>query len=219
MPFIIRDCHRCGTAKVQMKQEGIGHYDSLNSEVFVVCNSCGHGSLYQGQVQRSYEEQSNLDQCGPFDNEPIQVHPTTPILSSDIPERTRDLFNQAAQCRRYGLYEPAGAMFRKTIDVGSKQFYQIDSRLVDKEPAKALRSRLDALGKMQILGEDIVELADIAALDGNDATHDEDPYTAAEAEALEELTIDLLDRMFVRPANIQRVKAKQIASGLRKPES
>ncbi|MGE1157034.1 DUF4145 domain-containing protein, partial [Pseudomonas kitaguniensis] len=88
-------------------------------------------------------------------------------------------------------------------------------RLAKKQPAQALRPRIKALGEMGILEKDIVELADVAALDGNDATHEVDPYTKDEAEALEDLTLDLLDRLFVRPAKIAAVKAKQIAAGVR----
>lgn len=107
-------------------------------------------------------------------------------------------------------------MFRKTIDVATKVLYSTDQRLSGRTPADAPRSRIRALGEMKILEEDIVELADVAVLDGNDAAHDIDPYTAEEAEALEALTTDLLDRLFVRPARVAAVKAKQLASGLRK---
>ncbi len=115
-------------------------------------------------------------------------------------------------------YEAAGSMYRKTLDVATKYIYDHDPRLSEKNPANALRSRIKALGDMKILDQDIVELADIVALDGNDAVHDEDPYTKEEAEALEDLTFDLLDRLFVRPAKIAAVKAKQIASGQRPAE-
>lgn len=106
-------------------------------------------------------------------------------------------------------------MYRKTLDVATKYIYSHDPRLAGKVPAQALRSRIQGLGGLKILDGDIVELADVAALDGNDATHDVDPYTKEEAEALEDLTLDLLDRLFVRPAKIAAVKAKQISAGVR----
>ena len=136
-------------------------------------------------------------------------------LSEHIPERIAGLFREANECRQMTWYEAAGAMYRKTLDVATKHIYSHDARLKDKEPAQALRVRIKSLGEMKILDGDIVELADVAALDGNDATHDVDPYTKEEAEALEDLTLDLLDRLFVRPAKIAAVKAKQIAAGVR----
>ncbi|MHA6642299.1 DUF4145 domain-containing protein [Mesorhizobium sp. A623] len=139
-----------------------------------------------------------------------------PLLSLDIPERIRNLFLEATTCRRTRKYEAAGAMFRKTIDVATKHIYATDDRLQGKNPADAPRSRIRSLGDMKILDGDIVELADVAVLDGNDAAHDVDPYTAEEGEALEDLTADLLDRLFVRPAKLAAVKAKQIAAGQRK---
>jgi hypothetical protein len=106
-------------------------------------------------------------------------------------------------------------MFRKTIDVATKEIYATDLRLTDKKPADAPRARIAALGQFKILDEEIIELADVALMDGNDAAHDADPYTSQEAEALQELTDDLLDRLFVKPARIARVKAKQIEAGQR----
>jgi hypothetical protein len=147
--------------------------------------------------------------------QPIRIATKAIELSEHIPPRVAGLFREANECRQMTWYEAAGAMYRKTLDVATKHIYAHDPRLSDKQPAQALRVRIKSLGEMKILNEDIVELADVAALDGNDATHDVDPYTKEEAEALEDLTSDLLDRLFVRPAKIAAVKAKQIAAGVR----
>lgn len=218
MGFLIRDCFRCGTKGVQMTAKGFVKYDNLNFEVFFGCQVCDRGSIYRGQPQvNPLEAQARLDRGRHFDAEPVMVEVSPPAISKEIPARIRDLFVEAALCRRTRRYEAAGAIFRKTIDVASKHLYATDARLTGRNPADALRSRLKALGDLKILDEEIVELADVAALDGNDAVHDVDPYTAAEAEALEDLTSDLLDRLFVRPAKLAAVKAKQIAAGQRKP--
>jgi hypothetical protein len=137
-------------------------------------------------------------------------------LDGDIPARIADIFQQAAKTRRLQMFDASGAMFRKTIDVASKHIFATDPRLAQRNPADALRVRIKTLGELKILEEDIVDLADVAVVDGNDAAHEMDPYTAEEAETLEDLTLDLLDRLFVRPARVARVKAKQIAAGQRK---
>ncbi len=182
----------------------------------MLCNKCERASVYEGQPNPRLNENVNVEQNRYICETPIQYPPISLVLSEDIPERTRDVFLEAATCRGYGLNEAAGAMFRKAIDVGTKQFYESDPRLSGKQPAIALRSRIKALGEMNILDDEVVELADIAALDGNDAAHDMDPYTQDEAEALEDLTFDLLDRLFTRPAKIARVRQKQLDSGQRK---
>ncbi|MBB6414243.1 DUF4145 domain-containing protein [Mesorhizobium sangaii] len=217
MGFLIRDCVRCGVKSVQMIARGFVQYDGLNSEIFMVCQSCIRGSIYHGQPQSNpVEERGALDAQRSYHHDPIIVEFAAPTISTSVPDRVADLFREAAISRRAHRYEAAGAIFRKTIDVASKHLYATDERLKDRKPADALRSRLKALGELKILDEEIVELADVAALDGNDAVHDVDPYTAAEAEALEDLTADLLDRLFVRPAKLAAVKAKQIAAGQRK---
>ncbi|TIL46134.1 DUF4145 domain-containing protein [Mesorhizobium sp.] len=219
MGFLIRDCVRCGVARVQMIARGFIPYDSLNSEVFVVCQACARGSIYRGQPQGNpVEYPGSLENSGRFyEPRPVIVEFTPPAVADTVPARIGDLFKEAAISRRANRFEAAGAIFRKTIDVASKHLYSTDERLKGRNPADALRSRLKALGELNILDADMVELADVAALDGNDAVHDVDPYTAAEAEALEDLTADLLDRLFVRPAKLAAVKAKQIAAGQRKP--
>jgi hypothetical protein len=138
------------------------------------------------------------------------------VLSGHIPERVRNLFVQAALSRQLHFYDAAGAMFRKTIDVATKVLFATDPRLAGKNAADAPRAQIQALCQFKILDEEISELGDVALVDGNDAAHDADPYTAQEAEALEDLTFDLLDRLYVRPARVAAVKAKQIAAGQRK---
>ncbi|MEX0957334.1 MAG: DUF4145 domain-containing protein [Rhizobiaceae bacterium] len=217
MGFLVRDCVRCGTSKVQMIARGFVQFDSLNFEVFVVCQSCMRGSIYRGQPQNNpVEHPGVLDTGRHYDREPVLIHVAAPKLPDTVPTRIADLFHEAAVCRRSNHYEAAGAIFRKTIDVATKHLFATDPRLIDRKAAEALRSRIKALGEMKILDEDIVELADVAALDGNDAVHDADPYTAEEAEALEDLTSDLLDRLFIRPAKLAAVRAKQIAAGQRR---
>ncbi|WP_080577298.1 DUF4145 domain-containing protein [Sinorhizobium fredii] len=216
MGFLVRRCVRCGV-NAQMDARGYTGVDNLNFEVFVVCKACGKTSIYSGQpTSDPVQSTGQLDASRHFDREPLVSIPDIPILSSDIPQRVGELFIQAAASRRIHFYDAAGAIFRKTIDVATKYLFATDPRLSDKKPADAPRARIQALGQFKILDEEIVDLADVALIDGNDAAHDTDPYTANEAEALEDLTFDLLDRLYVRPARIAAVKAKQIAAGQRK---
>ncbi|WP_318761819.1 DUF4145 domain-containing protein [Aminobacter niigataensis] len=191
-------------------------------EIFGSCSVCANGSIYQwransgagpSQVSGDIETPSQH-----LSDQAVRIATTAIEISPHVPERIANLFREANECRQMTWYEAAGAMYRKTLDVATKHIYSHDARLAERDPANALRSRIKALGELKILEPDIVELADVAALDGNDATHDVDPYTAEEAEALEDLTQDLLDRLFVRPARLAAVKAKQIASGQRKAE-
>lgn len=217
MSFIIRDCQRCGISKVQMRAMSYNQINGIDAEIFVVCNNCNKSSIYEGQPSFDiFYDDYELSQNGYcyIKSLPITIHPQTPHLSEDIPEFIRNIFTQAARCRAYGLYDASGAMFRKTIDVATKLIYETDQRLEEKKPP-ALRSRIKALGDLKILDTDIVELADIAALDGHDAVHEKDPYTKEEAEALQDLIYDFLDRLFVRPAKTQRIKEKQIKAGVR----
>jgi hypothetical protein len=216
MAHLIRKCIRCSVVS-QLDAVAMTSTDGLNAEVFFVCKACGHGSIYEGQPQSHISNVTGaLDKGRYFSQQAIIALPDDPILSADVPNRVQELFRQAVRCRQLSLFDAAGAMFRKTIDVATKEIYATDSRLAGKKPADAPRARVAALGQLKILDEEIVELADVALMDGNDAAHDTDPYTSGEAEALQDLTDDLLDRLFVKPARIARVKAKQVESGQRK---
>jgi hypothetical protein len=148
--------------------------------------------------------------------QPVVYIPSISGPPEHVSERVKDIYLQGEKCLSLSAYDAAGATFRKAIDVSTKEIYRDDPRLKDRNPADALRSRIQAMGQMKILEEDVVELADIAALDGNDAVHDIDPYSKDEAEALRDLTYDLLERLFTRPKRAQAVRAKQLASGVRK---
>jgi len=217
MGYLVRKCIRCGVV-AQLDAKAITGTGSLDYELFMVCNVCRKGSIYEGQPREDpLRPGLNLvDTNRYFSDDPIFIVPESFSLSEDIPERIRDLFDQAAKCRQLGAFDASGAMFRKTIDVSTRVIYSINPKLFGRNPADAARARIKALHDLGVIEEDIWELADVALVDGNDATHDIDPYTAGEAEALEELTKDLLDRLFVRPARVARVKEKQVASGVRK---
>ncbi|MCX2696697.1 DUF4145 domain-containing protein [Ochrobactrum chromiisoli] len=226
MAFFVRDCVRCGVRTIQHMLVGQTQTDAKNYEWEVIgaCTDCQQASVYLfrlraiGESPMTYTKGNIETNQSSLAGTPIRIATTSMELSEYIPKRIAGLFREANECRQMTWYEAAGSMYRKTLDVATKHIFSHDPRLAEKNPANALRSRIKAMGEMGILEHDIVELADIVALDGNDAVHDEDPYTKEEAEALEDLTLDLLDRLFVRPAKIAAVKAKQIASGQRPAE-
>lgn len=219
MGFFVRDCVRCGVKGSQHFQVGESRDPKTDLwEVAARCSVCSLISIYRVDVRGTGNKPSTYSDKLPdqrIGRTAVRIATTAMELSEYIPERIAGLFREANECRQMTWYEAAGAMYRKTLDVATKHIYTHDVRLEEKKPAQALRVRIKSLGEMKILDEDIVELADVAALDGNDATHDVDPYSKEEAEALEDLTLDLLERLFVRPAKVAAVKAKQIAAGVR----
>ncbi|MBB4571735.1 DUF4145 domain-containing protein [Rhizobium leucaenae] len=221
MSFIITNCIRCPGTHVQHILIGEQMMDEFGYEweLAFACQACSKLSIYHYRLRRNGQTPSsyrNLHEIGEVESR-IIVGINEVKIDPSVPQRIADLFREANACRQMQRYEAAGAMYRKALDVATKYIYQHDGRLTGKKPADALRVRIKSLGEMKILEQDIVELADVAALDGNDAAHDIDPYTAEEAEALEDLSNDLLDRFFVRPARVAAVKAKQIAAGVRSP--
>lgn len=221
MSFIIGDCPRCHIRRAQLRVQG--HSARGNSiDVSVICSSCKKMSVFNGTMRQNTtagppaDPTSDLGELYSCTFAPVFSLPNATAPPEFISDRVRDLSEQASKCLSIGAYDAAGASFRKVIDVATKEIFADDPRLKERKPADALRARIKALGEMKVIEEDVVDLADIVALDGNDAAHDVDPYTKDEAEALRDLTYDLLERLFTRPRRAQAVRAKQLASGARK---
>jgi hypothetical protein len=225
---IIRYCGEC-RANTQRVAEYAWPVVDVGYRTVFRCIVCNRLSIYLvASTAKTLPQKDPVTYSGSLD---VSIHgligyttsstPEFPVdvganAKEEVPERIRALFREASACRALGNSEAAGCMFRKTIDVSTKWLYMHDARLTGKKPADNLRARISGLNGMGIIDDELAGLADIAALDGNDAAHDFDPYTPEEAEVLEELTRDFLDRVFVRPARREAVKQKQIASGLRK---
>ncbi|MGO4338991.1 DUF4145 domain-containing protein [Labrys sp. KB_33_2] len=151
------------------------------------------------------------------DPAPFELYDTYyPSPPASLSKRVEEIFREACSCRAKGFAEAAGAMFRKTIDVATKEIYDTDARLTGVKPNQAARQRIKEMAAAGVVDAELADLADIQLLDGNDAVHDVDPYTPSEAEELEGLTRELLERLFSRPARLKAVRDKQIAAGTRK---
>ena len=112
-----------------------------------------------------------------------------------LPENVRSYYLQAVSNVKTGP-DAAGAMFRKALDVGLK--------IVDpKNRNKKLAARIDAAAEAGILTKDLAEWSHRIRDEGNDASHDEDPYTREEAEQLHHFTQLVLMYLFTLPGMLR----------------
>ena len=85
----------------------------------------------------------------------------------------------------------AGAMLRKSIDVGLKH--------VAPEAKGKLVARINKAADLGKITPELAEWAHHVRLEGNDAVHDEDPFTREQAEHLFKFTELLLMYLFTLP--------------------
>lgn len=101
-----------------------------------------------------------------------------------------------------GRWDAAGAMFRKSLDVGTKI-------LAPDKRTKNLYSRITELVDEGRLTSAIGAWSHEIRLDGNDAVHDEEPETEHDANVMQRFTEALLIYSFTLPAMVEANRAKR----------
>lgn len=94
----------------------------------------------------------------------------------------------------------AGTMFRKTVDVTLK--------ILLPEETGTFYNRINKARDDGLLTSDLAEWAHHVRLEGNDASHDEDPFTVEEAQSLERFTRLFLMYVFTLPGMLQDWRAR-----------
>lgn len=131
--------------------------------------------------------------------------------SDEAPEFTpvnvETAFGQACRALERGDADTAGMGFRKSLDIATKSLIRAASPAdLDKVLKGNLYSRITWLHGQGRLTDDLRDWAHIIREDGNDAAHDETPYTAQEAKELHEFAKVFLMYVFTIPGMIASKK-------------
>lgn len=156
------------------------------------------------KVARGSFTLTNHLQGNPNDVEIIAFYPppATPEAPDHLPPNVEAFFLEAAANVKTGP-NAAGAMLRKSIDVALKH---VDPALTGK-----LVSRINKAAESGKLTPELAEWAHHVRLEGNDAVHDDDPFTAEEAAALHEFTELVLMYLFTLPGMLKERRGKSAA--------
>jgi hypothetical protein len=96
-----------------------------------------------------------------------------------------------------GSFDAAGMMFRKALESATK--------ILDPDSANArLVRRIDLLAEAQKITPDLAQWAHEIRLGGNDAAHEEEPFTQEEAEELRNFIENFLRYAFTLPSAVRR---------------
>lgn len=94
-------------------------------------------------------------------------------------------------------WDASGAMSRKVVDVSVKQLLKDEATKY-----RTMNDRIDALAKRGRLTEDLRTWAHEVRLGGNDAAHDEDPFTKEEAAELLDFVELYLTYVYTLPGRL-----------------
>lgn len=196
MPIIKQTCPHCRTRGVAFTAATEWHTPKGRRALFH-CGSCSEGII------REFISANQLSQLGgDLANHNVvlgEQWPTAP--SGDAPEDTPSnvarFFEQGTSSLESSNFDAAGMMFRKTLEAATK--------ILDADLAgKTLVKRVDALTSSGRLTEDMAKWAHEVRLGGNDAAHEEEPFSMEEALALKNFTENFLRYVFTLPAAVER---------------
>ena len=182
-----------------------------NRHVWNVFAQCGHcGSCVVAVFEsRTGDDPLTLFATAPPDFTLTKFFPKSqePSAPDHLPENVKRFFLQGVENVARNQ-DAAGAMFRKSLDVALKvKCPEATGRLVD---------RINRAVELGTLTSELGEWAHQIRLEGNEATHGDDPYTPEQAAALHQFTMLVLLYLFTLPGML--VESRQTPSEPLQPE-
>lgn len=162
-----------------------------------MCGSCGEGVIWEffgpqgGVVQLGGDIASFGMMLGM--QWPEEESGAAP---ENTPATVARYFEQGTSSLSSGNFDAAGMMFRKTLETATK--------ILDESFVKLpLVKRIDALAGSGKLTPDLAEWAHEIRLGGNDAAHEEEPFTPEDAESLKKFLENFLRYAFTLPSAVR----------------
>jgi HEPN domain-containing protein len=215
MAAIIDDCPHCGGQKIGFSFVADSNLAPARQQQFMTtykCNKCQGGLIvvYKQNVKHPKVEGPGTAPSDPMDVgfSVVEKYPTKMLarLPSHLPEPLGRFFQQANDGLRRGDYDASGAMSRKVVDVSTQKLLGDESRKYGN-----IRDRIDALEAKGGLTADLKDWAHEVRLGGNDAAHDEDPFSREEAEELLDFAELYLTYVHTLPARLKERREKAAA--------
>jgi hypothetical protein len=197
------DCPHCGTARIGFRGSHFMACDQHHAEniLLLQCGHCRNGVVakYRGL------DFSEWVRSGGMAGSPtlVEVWPVAepPSAPQHLPPNIRAFYLQGLDSLRRKGYDAAGTMFRKSLDVALKRIHP--------DGHGTLQRRIDALPPDLGITPAMKEWAHEIRNLGNDAAHEEDPFTEAEAKALHAFAEMFLTYAFTLPGMLAERKKQE----------
>lgn len=181
-------CTKCISAFYSLKKK--------NSEFGLDTAMKGHGSLAQFDYKYG-------------DHMPKDASTDEPLY---LPEKVAIPFRQSVSNVAASNWDAAGVMARKTLEVATKDIVRqrFDSEDERERLIKNtwLKARIRKLKETGYLTDGLSDLATLIKDEGDDATHEEEPYTESEARELVGYAQALLTYVYSIPGMVAKVREK-----------
>ncbi len=198
------DCPYCRSNSIGFTGRYNWSIPGVGNQKFVLstCNGCHAGVIFLFRLNNHTSDYDFNKANGNLTSNGLHImhswpQTTNDDIPEDIPEQLLTLLLQAIKCLRQGAWDAAGMTFRKVIDISTK--------LLDPSLAKKpLAFRIDDLEKSGKLTADIKAWAHEIRLDGNNAAHEDDPFTRDQAESLRSFVDAYLRYIYTLPKMVER---------------
>lgn len=127
----------------------------------------------------------------------LEIYPKipSPDVPRFLPPNIEKFYRQALDNENRKNWDSCGAMCRKVLDVATKE--------KGADQNDGMKKRLSFLQQNGILSPALVEWADAIWKDGNDASHDSDPFSPEEAQQIRSFTELFLMYVYTLPGMLK----------------
>ena len=196
------DCPHCGTRSVAFSivhERRVDKSPKRLWDTLAFCGQCSHGILANFSIPGNGGPTVWLSGCRANELAPPVISPPTPstVAPEYTPENVAEYYRQGME-NLPGGWDAAGSMFRKVLDTGLKAKFP--------EIKGDLKKRIKKAAEKQELTPALAEWSDQIRLDGNDAAHDEHPFSKEEAKRLQTFTELVLIYLFKLPGMIEQAQ-------------
>lgn len=206
------DCPYCRTAKVSFSGSNwAACKPGGNNRLFLLflqCPICGNGVIVKFREQTQNGFNSWLGGQVPSSNavilEEVVPKPISLKAPKHTPENVSRFYSQGLDNLSKN-FDAAGMMFRKALDAALKYLHKEGTGTLKKR-INELPERVGVTPAMKTWAHEIRDL-------GNDAAHEDDPFTEAEAKTLQVFTELFLTYAFTLPGMMEERKKADLATG------
>ena len=202
-------CPHCDAEKAAFElraESAETKYDGKFYTVFLICRVCENGVIVR--LAATGNPDTTPMNCG---SDPtnlgwslINVWPAPEVSRApdSTPDNVAGFFLQGEESLRSRHYDAAGAMYRKALDTAT---LNIDPDL----KGKKLYRRIEMLADRYAITPAMRDWAHEIRLMGNDAVHEEEPFTEQEAKDVQTFTQLFLTYVYTLPGMLAERQAAQ----------
>ncbi|MDF2914249.1 MAG: hypothetical protein K0R96_2370 [Pantoea agglomerans] len=228
MAFIVADCPRCGSRKIQFVVIGAcksaelrDTYHRINDgdyyEVQCACLECRKSTLFKVKQPAGKGNLENYDwRVAPLSLKDIAtiLGPITPAdIAIDappefLPAEIEQAYNEGSKCLSIGCFNASATMYRLCLDFATKAMLPPEGEEPNNRIRRSLGFRVEWLLNNGKLPEALRDLAECVKDDGNDGAH-EGILDEKSALDLRDFSFLLLERIYTEVERIAEAKRRR----------